>query len=54
MNAIISKGGKTAHIQLPVGRRQLAGALSYLGANHVTDYDIRYNKENSDGLKVSP
>ena len=34
MNAIISKGDKTAHVQLPVERKQLAGALSYLGANH--------------------
>ena len=32
MNAIISKGDKTAHVQLPVERKQLAGALSYLGA----------------------
>ena len=53
MNAIISKGDKTAHVQLPVERKQLAGALSYLGANHTSDYDLRYNEENKDGLKVS-
>ena len=53
MNAIISKGDKTAHVQLPVGRKQLSGALSYLGANHTSDYDLRYNEENKDGLKVS-
>ena len=53
MNAIISKGDKTAHIQLPVERKQLAGALSYLGANHTSDYDLKYNEENKDGLKVS-
>ena len=53
MNAIISKGDKTAHVQLPVERKQLAGALSYLGANHTSDYDLKYNAENKDGLKVS-
>ena len=53
MIAIISKGGKTAHVQLPVGRKQLSGALSYLGANHTSDYDLKYNEENKDGLKVS-
>ena len=53
MNAIISKGDKTAHVQLPVERKQLAGALSYLGANHTSDYDLKYNEENKDGLKVS-
>ena len=53
MNAIISKGDKTAHVQLPVGRKQLSGALSYLGANHTSDYDLKYNEENKDGLKVS-
>ena len=54
MNAIISKGDKTAHVQLPVERKQLAGALSYLGANHTSDYDLKYNEENKGGLKVSP
>jgi hypothetical protein len=34
MNAIISNGNYTARVQLPVERRQLAGALSYLHANH--------------------
>ena len=53
MNAIISKGDKTAHVQLPVERTQLAGALSYLGANHTSDYDLKYNEKNKDGLKVS-
>ena len=53
MNAIISKGDRTAHVQLPVERKQLAGALSYLGANHTSDYDLKYNEENKDGLKVS-
>ena len=53
MNAIILRGDKTAHVQLSVGRKQLAGALSYLGANHTSDYDLRYNVENKDGLKVS-
>ena len=46
MNAIISKGDKTAHVQLPVERKQLAGAFSYLGANHTSDYDLKYNEEN--------
>ena len=53
MNAINSKGDRTAHVQLPVGRKQLSGALSYLGANHTSDYDLKYNEENKDGLKVS-
>ena len=53
MNAIISNGDRTAHVQLPVGRKQLSGALSYLGANHTSDYDLKYNEENKDGLKVS-
>ena len=53
MNAIISKGDRTAHVQLPVGRKQLSGALSYLGANHTSDYDLKYNEENKDRLKVS-
>ena len=53
MNAIISKSDRTAHVQLPVGRKQLSGALSYLGANHTSDYDLKYNEENKDGLKVS-
>ena len=53
MNAIISKGDRTARVQLPVGRKQLSGALSYLGANHTSDYDLKYNEENKDGLKVS-
>ena len=41
MNAIISNGDYTAHIQLPVDQKQLAGALSYLGANHASAYDIK-------------
>ena len=36
MNAIISNGDYTASIQLPVERKQLAGALSYLGKNHAS------------------
>ena len=52
MNAIISKGDRTAHVQLSVGRKQLSGALSYLGANHTSDYDLKYNEKNKDGLKV--
>ena len=53
MNAIISKGEKTAYVQLPVGRKQLAGALSFLGANQTGDYELKYNEENADGLKVT-
>ena len=40
MNAIISNGDYTAIVQLPVDRKQLAGALSYLGKNHASAYDI--------------
>lgn len=53
MTATISKDGKTVQIQLPVSRRQLAGALSYLGADHASEFDLKYNEENQDGLKVS-
>ena len=45
MNAIISNGNYTARVQLPVERRQLAGALSYLHANHASAYDVKYNEE---------
>ena len=41
MNAIISKGDKTAHVQLPVGRKQLTGALVYLGENHASYYELK-------------
>ena len=40
MNAIISNGDYTALVQVPVDRKQLAGALSYLGKNHASAYDI--------------
>ena len=50
MIAIISNGDYTAHIQLPVDRKQLAGALAYLGANHASAYDIKYNEESDKGL----
>ena len=52
MIAIISKSGKTALVQLPAEQKQLAGALVYLGANHTSDYDLKYNEENKHGLKV--
>ena len=50
MNAIISNGNYTARVQLPVERRQLAGALSYLHANHASAYDIKYNEDSDEGL----
>ena len=53
MNAIISRGDKTAHVQLPVGRKQLSGVLSYLGANHASAYDIKYNEESDQGLSFA-
>lgn len=49
MIAIISNGDYTARVQLPVERKQLAGALSYLGANHASDYEIKYNEETDKG-----
>ena len=49
MIAIISNGDYTARVQLPVERRQLAGALSYLGANHASAYEIKYNEESDKG-----
>ena len=36
MIAIISKSDKTANVQLPVERKQMADALAYLGVNHVS------------------
>jgi len=53
MNAIISNGDYTAFVQLPVDRRQLAGALSYLGKNHASAYDIKYNEESDQGLSFT-
>ena len=53
MNAIISNGNYTARVQLPVERRQLAGALSYLNANHASAYDIKYNEESDKGLSFT-
>lgn len=50
MNAIISNGDYTARVQLPVERRQLAGALSYLNANHASAYEIKYNEDSDEGL----
>ena len=56
MNAIISNGDYTASVQLPIDRRQLAGALSYLGANRASGYDIKYikyNEESDQGLSFT-
>ena len=53
MIAIISNGDYTARVQLPVERRQLAGALSYLGANHTSAYEIKYNEESDKGLSFT-
>ena len=53
MNAIISNGDYTASVQLPVDRKQLAGALSYLGRNHASAYDIKYNEESDQGLSFT-
>lgn len=53
MNAIISNGDYTATVQLPVERKQLAGALSYLGKNHASAYDIKYNEESDQGLSFT-
>ena len=53
MNAIISNGDYTASVQLPVERKQLAGALSYLGKNHASTYDIKYNEESDQGLSFT-
>lgn len=53
MITIISNGDYTARVQLPVKRRQLAGALSYLGANHANAYEIKYNEESDKGLSFT-
>ena len=54
MNAIISNGDYTASVQLPIGRKQLAGALSYLCKDHASAYDIKYNEESNQGLSFTP
>lgn len=53
MKAIISNGDYTASVQLPVERKQLAGALAYLGAIHASEYDIKYNEEFDKGLSFT-
>ncbi len=53
MIAIISNGNYTAHVQLPASRIQLAGALSYLGANHASAYEIEYNQVSNEGLSFT-
>ena len=53
MIAIISNGDYTAHIQLPVDRKQLAGALAYLGANHAGANEIKYNEESDKELSFT-
>ena len=53
MKAIISNGDYTASVQLPVERRQLAGALAYLGANHASANEIKYNEESDKGLSFT-
>ena len=53
MNAIGSNVDYTAFVQLPVDRRQLAGALSYLGKNHASAYDIKYNEGSGQGLSFT-
>ena len=53
MIAIISNGDYTASVQLPVERRQLAGALAYLGANHAGANEIKYNEESDKGLSFT-
>ena len=53
MIAIISNGDYTAHLQLPAERKQLAGVLSYLGANHANDYDVKYNEDSDSKLWFS-
>ena len=53
MNAIISNGDYTALFQLPVDRKQLAGALSYLGKNHASANDIQFNEESDKGLSFT-
>ena len=53
MKAIISNGNYTASVQLPVERRQLAGALAYLGAYHASANDIKYNEESDKALSFT-
>ncbi len=48
MTATISEDGKTVQIQLPVGRRQLAGALSFLRTNYVFEYDLNFNEKSKE------
>ncbi len=53
MNAIISNGNYTARVQFPVERRQLAGALSYLHANHASAAVIIMTERHAAAISLS-
>ncbi len=53
MIANISNSEKTASIHLPFNSIQLAGVLSYLGEDHLSEYDLLCNGEKKNDISVS-
>ena len=53
MRANISRGDKSASIYFPVGRARLAGVLSYLGIDHMNDFDLSCSGKNAMDIDVS-
>lgn len=53
MIANISNSEKTASIHLPFSSVQLAGVLSYLGEEHLSEYDLPCNGEKKNDISVS-
>lgn len=53
MIANLTRGAKTASLHLPADRFQIAGVLSYLGADRIDDYDLPCKGQISSGIPVS-
>lgn len=53
MIANISNSEKTASLHLPFNSIQLAGVLSYLGEDHLSEYDLPCNGEKKNDIYVS-
>ena len=53
MRANISRGDKSASIYLPSGKIRFAGVLSYLGIDHMNDFDLSCSGKNAMDIDVS-
>lgn len=53
MIANISKGDKSVSLHLPVRKFQLASVFSYLGIEHMNDYDLLCHGSNATDINVS-